>query len=36
VLRARAYATGRTVDDLAADIVSGRADPFEVAAGGAG
>jgi hypothetical protein len=36
VLRARAYATGRTVDDLAADVVSGRADPSDVAAGGAG
>ncbi|SDY13524.1 hypothetical protein SAMN05661080_02433 [Modestobacter sp. DSM 44400] len=36
VLRAHAYATGRTVDDLAADVVSGRADPSEVGAGGAG
>jgi hypothetical protein len=27
VLRAHAYATGRTVDDLAADVVTGRLDP---------
>jgi hypothetical protein len=31
VLRAHAYATGRTVDELAADVVSGRTDPSEVA-----
>jgi hypothetical protein len=36
VLRAHAYATGRTVDDLAADVVDGRADPVGMAGGGAG
>jgi hypothetical protein len=36
VLRGHAYATGRTVDELAADVVSGRTAPGEVAAGGAG
>jgi hypothetical protein len=36
VLRAHAYATGRTVDDLAADVVNGRTDPTALAGGGAG
>jgi hypothetical protein len=36
VLRAHAYATDRTVDDLAADVVSGRTDPARLAGGGAG
>jgi hypothetical protein len=34
VLRAQAYAHGRTVDDLADDLVSGRADPAELSGGG--
>jgi hypothetical protein len=33
VLRAQAYAQGGTVDDLADDLVSGRADPREVSGG---
>jgi hypothetical protein len=36
VLRAHAYATGRTVDDLAADVVDGRTDPGGLAGRGAG
>jgi hypothetical protein len=36
VLRGHAYATGRTVDDLAADVVNGRTDPTGLAGGGAG
>ncbi|GAB3346516.1 GAF domain-containing protein [Modestobacter lapidis] len=35
VLRAQAYARGRTVDDLAADVVDGRLDPREVFGDGA-